>query len=94
MNDYRGAIEDYNKAAALKPKSSATYSYRASAKDELADYHGAISDYNKAITLDPGLQIAYSNKKTPPALHLINNTIPVLISVLPLNQSRYSSTHT
>ena len=50
--DYKGAIKDYTKIIALKPKSTYAYLYRGNVKAILKDYNGAIDDYNKAIEID------------------------------------------
>ena len=62
LGDYRGAIQDYNKAIELDPDNTATYNNRGNAKYALGDYRGAIQDYNKAIELDPDYADAYYNK--------------------------------
>ena len=51
QGDYRGAIQDYNKAIELDPNDHMTYGVRVLAKSKLGDYRGAIEDYNKAIEL-------------------------------------------
>lgn len=60
--DYRGALEDYDKALALAPKSASTYTCRGNAKHALGDLDGAIADHDRAIQLMPKLAIAYSNR--------------------------------
>jgi tetratricopeptide (TPR) repeat protein len=51
LQDFIGAISEYNKAIELNPKLIGSYFNRGSAKDNLHDYIGAITDYNKAIEL-------------------------------------------
>ena len=53
LKDYRGAIQDYNKAIELNPKLASAYLGRGLAKGKLQDYRGAIKDYNKSIGLNP-----------------------------------------
>ena len=60
LDDYRGAIQDYNKAIELNPKDEIAYYNRGNAKSKLEDYHGAIQDYNKAIELNPNDKDAYN----------------------------------
>ena len=54
LNDYSGAIVDFNKAIELNPNgplAKSSYYYRGNAKSELKDYEGAIADYDKAIEI-------------------------------------------
>ena len=53
LEDYRGAIADYNKIIELIPNESIAYYNRGIAKEALEDYRGAIADYNKALELNP-----------------------------------------
>jgi tetratricopeptide (TPR) repeat protein len=59
LDDYKGAIADYNQAIQLKPKYPDAYYYRGAAKAWLEDYKGAIADYNQAIQLKPEYPDAY-----------------------------------
>ena len=59
MNDFKQAIDDYNKAVKLKPCFFGVYISRADAKCELKDYNGAIKDFNKVIELKPDYLTAY-----------------------------------
>jgi len=60
--DYKGAIDDYNKAIEINPKDADAYYNRGNAKDELNDYQGAIADYSKAIEINPQNVAAYNNR--------------------------------
>ena len=60
--DYRGAIQDYNKAIELKPNYTKAYNNRGYAKHDLGDQRGALQDFNKAIELNPNDARAYSNR--------------------------------
>ena len=62
LQDYRGAIADYNKAIELTPDDVGAYNNRGIAKKNLQDYRGAIADYNKAIELEPNYSKAYYNR--------------------------------
>lgn len=53
LEDYRGAIDDFNIAVEMYPNDPVVYSLRASAKGQLVQFRGAIDDYDKAIALDP-----------------------------------------
>jgi len=59
LKDYKGAMQDYNKAIDLDPEYKIAYFGRGTAKVKLKDYSGAIKDYNKAIDLDPEFKNAY-----------------------------------
>ena len=61
LNDYKGAIADYNKAIKLNPRDTAYYN-RGCAKFDLKDYNGALEDFTKAIELDPTFANAYYNR--------------------------------
>jgi tetratricopeptide (TPR) repeat protein len=62
LEDYKGAIADYNKAIQLKPDYALAYYSRGTVKYNLTDYKGAITDYNKAIQLNPSDTSAYYNR--------------------------------
>ncbi len=62
LQDYRGAIQDFNKAIEINPQLAEAYLNRGNAKDDLQDYSGAIQDYNKAIEINPQLAEAYLNR--------------------------------
>lgn len=62
LEDYRGAIADFNKAIELDPNNVRAYVNRGLAKRSLGDSRGAIVDYNKAIELDPKSANTYFNR--------------------------------
>jgi tetratricopeptide (TPR) repeat protein len=63
LNDFKGALNDYNQAISLNPKYSAAYSNRANLKnDELNDTKGALTDLSQAISLNPKLPEAYFSR--------------------------------
>ncbi len=59
LQDYLGAILDYNIIIENNPKWTECYISRGNNKRELKDYRGAISDYNKAIVIEPKNASAY-----------------------------------
>ena len=61
--DWRGAIDDYNKAIELNPGFESAYGWRGYAKAKLGDYKDAIQDYNKAIELLSKTSLADSYNK-------------------------------
>ena len=60
--DYRGAIEAYNKAFQNFPNSSGLHIKRGDAKFGMNDFQGAIDDYSKAIEINPSLPVGYKNR--------------------------------
>ena len=62
LEDYNGAVEDFNKAIQLKPDYANAYYNRGRAKGNLKDYTGAIADFNKAIQLKPDYADAYNKR--------------------------------
>ena len=59
---YDRAIEDLNKAIALKPKYVQAYFNRGSAYRGKGVYDRAVADYSKAIDLNPDYALAYFNR--------------------------------
>jgi tetratricopeptide (TPR) repeat protein len=59
LQDYEGAIADFNKATEIAPNYATPYYNRAFLKIRLQDNRGAIIDFNKAIALDPKDAIPY-----------------------------------
>lgn len=49
--DYKGALEEFNKAAESDPKNAGAFSGRAISKEQLGDYKGALDDYATYFTL-------------------------------------------
>ena len=67
LEDYQGALQDYNKAIELDSiKSNAglamLYANRCIAKYYLKDNQGVIQDCDKAIELDPSSSVAYTTR--------------------------------
>jgi tetratricopeptide (TPR) repeat protein len=63
LNDYQGALTDYNQAITLNPKYSEAYISRAFLKSyKLNDYQGALTDYNQGISLNPKNADNYYNR--------------------------------
>jgi tetratricopeptide (TPR) repeat protein len=58
-NDYRGALQDFNKAIELQPNNTAVLHTRGLVKYMLKDYMGAIQDYNEALAFNPNSVIEY-----------------------------------
>lgn len=51
--DYKGAIEEYNKAIQLDSNNATVLYNRGISKAKLMDFRGAISDYTKSILISP-----------------------------------------
>ena len=62
LGDFTGAIEDYDKALKLKPKTASIYYNKGDAQYNLENYREAIQDYDKAIEIKPSLAQAYVNR--------------------------------
>lgn len=62
INDFTGAIQDYNNAIELKPQNAFLYEHRAISKSHIKDYLGALSDYKKAIELNSEEPDYYSGR--------------------------------
>lgn len=52
LNDYGGAMDDFNKSIEINPNFSEAFFNRGILKKVMEDYQGALEDYNKAIELD------------------------------------------
>ena len=59
LEDYNGAISDFNKAIEIDPNNAGAYMNRGNTKIKLKDFYGAISDYTKVIELNPNDAVAY-----------------------------------
>ena len=62
LKDYRGAINDLNKAIELNPSFMHAYHTRAICYGELKQFNKSLPDFNKAIELDPKYKNAYLNR--------------------------------
>ena len=60
--DFKGALEDFNKAIALVPGYATAYNNRGWAKTNTNDLNGAMEDFNKAIALNPDYETAFCNR--------------------------------
>jgi tetratricopeptide (TPR) repeat protein len=62
LKKFAEAIEDYNRAIALKPDFAVAYFNRGDAKKALGQYEEAIKDFDRTIELRPDLSHSYGNK--------------------------------
>ena len=62
LEDYRGSIQDFNKAIEINPNIETAYNNHGVAKYNLGDYQGSIRDYNKTIEINPNYASAYYNR--------------------------------
>ena len=62
LQDFSGAITDFNKAIEINPQDEEAYSIRGLVKAYLKDYNGAIEDFTKAIKINPQNECAYYNR--------------------------------
>ena len=63
LENYEGAIADYNKALEIDPDAAYAYDSRGDVKKESGDYQGAMTDYNKALEIDPDHDDASDNRE-------------------------------
>jgi tetratricopeptide (TPR) repeat protein len=62
LNDFQGAIQDYNIAIQIDPTSPHPYYNRGLARQDLGDLTGAMADLSKAIALDPEYLFAFYDR--------------------------------
>ena len=62
LENYKEAIQDYDKAIEINSKYAEAYHNRGIANTELKEYKEAIQDYDKAIEINSKYAIAYSNR--------------------------------
>jgi len=62
VNDFKGAIVEFNMAIKLNPSFTAAYYNRGTANFKLQDYKSAIDDFTKAIKINPDLMQPYYNR--------------------------------
>ena len=53
MEDYEGAMLDYNKVISLSPDDGVAYYNRATCKSQMDDFGAGISDMDEAIRIEP-----------------------------------------
>ena len=51
LEEYKNAIEDFNKAIEIDPDNGIFYTGRGNTKYQLENYKGAIDDFNKVLKL-------------------------------------------
>lgn len=61
LEDYHGAIVEYNKALGLEPQNALVFHNIGLAKYSLQDYEGAIADFGKSIEIEPNAS-SYFNR--------------------------------
>ncbi len=62
IENFVGAIENFNIVIKFKPQLPEPYYYRGIAKHQLEDFRGAINDYNQAIRIKPYYPDAYMHR--------------------------------
>lgn len=62
LNDFLGAIEDYNAAIKLKDDNASYFTNRGNVKYKMKDSKGALEDFDKSISIDPTNPAVYYNK--------------------------------
>ena len=62
LQDYQGALSDFNKAIELNSQDAYAYYNRGNVRRILEDNQGALSDFTKAIELNPDYALAYNDR--------------------------------
>ena len=63
LNDYVGAIADFDTAIELEPNNGYAHFCKGFAKEGIKDFKGAIADYTRAIETHPNRIEIYVNRK-------------------------------
>jgi tetratricopeptide (TPR) repeat protein len=61
-SDYKGALQDYNRAVELEQNDPEIFLNRGSVREKLNDWKGAYADYSRAIDLKPDFTKAWLNR--------------------------------
>ena len=75
LEDYQGAIDDYNQAIKLDATHPKAYYRRGNVLRKVGDNWGAIADYNQAIRLNPN----YTSAKHRTYVHIDTGSTETLI---------------
>ena len=59
LNDYHGAIKDFNKVIEIDENNVFAFYERGRAKDKLGDFYGSVDDFTKALEIDNKYTQAY-----------------------------------
>ena len=62
LNDFQGAIDDFNKAIELNLKNAPAYNNRGFTKYRLKNYKGALDDFAESIKIKPNDAYAYNSR--------------------------------
>jgi protein O-mannosyl-transferase len=62
LGDFKGALNDFNKAIEINPKISKLYNVRGNVKASLGEMLGAVQDFNKAIEINPNFTEAINTR--------------------------------
>ena len=90
--NYRGSIQEYDKALHLNPLNLDVYINRGNAKSKLGDYLGAIKDYDtgiiqEAIFLEPKSDTYYSRSVAKRALKMLDESFEDIDKAIELDDS-------
>ncbi len=89
--DYKGALEDYNKAIELKPDDADAYNNRGNSRSNLSDYKGAIEDYTRSIELKPVEDLPSKEQLYAQIAGAVNNiasSIATVVNEIPTGLAR------
>ncbi len=62
LEDYEGAIKNFDEAIKINPNDASAYTNRGIIKDHLELHEKAIEDFDEAIKINPKYAVAYTNK--------------------------------
>ena len=62
MDDYAGAVADYDQALEIDPQYAEAYGNRGVAKSQMGKHMSAITDYDRSLELNPQYAAVYNNR--------------------------------
>jgi tetratricopeptide (TPR) repeat protein len=85
MNDFDGALDDFNKAISLDSNSFAAYNNRGAVYQQNGGFQEALKDYTKALEMKPDYTNALDNKKKVIRLMAIDSIVLYGTNIFPVD---------